>query len=256
MKQKIQTDVLKNYIFFFFYLLTNIRLLKLLVHQIYIPVFIQFEWLKNYHIKTIIDVGAYHGEVSKSLHLLFPDADIFAFEPVEENLDIIYKKLDKKAKVIPMALSDKIEKKQFNVYSKKYLSSFLNMDAEYSRKLLPTGKPIKTNITVETTTLDSFFKKKQLKKHIILKIDTQGSEGVVLKGGKNLLKSVSIIHLEAPFDSFYAKQDYFANIYDFLIKQGFKYVGEARESNFYPLFKPQYSTNCLFINPKLIQLKY
>lgn len=234
---------LKNYFFFAFYLLFNPRLLLLLLRRIYLPVYIQYEWLKKFRINTIIDVGAYHGNVFKSVSVLFPRAKIYAFEPDFKNYNLI--KTNYKLPNLTLsnyALSDKTGKSYFYTHPRAYLSSLLTM----KKNTLETKR-----IRVKTATLDEYFEGKSLKGQIFLKVDTQGSEGLVLKGGKNFIKKVSIIHIETAFVKFYYNQDLFNDIYDFLINSGFKYLGEARESFFYPTFTLATGSNSVFINEKL-----
>lgn len=237
---------MKNKIFFIIYLLFNPLLLKLIVKGIYLPVYVQYEWLKLYKIDTIIDAGAYYGHVTKSLNYLFPNAKIYAFEPVEENCEIIEKRVNSKNVVLTRCgLSDKKGTSKFYKYDNPALSSTLSIN--YNNTKFKAAKKIDL-ITIKTDTLDNFFKDKKIKGNVLLKIDTQGSEFLILQGGKNLLRKISIIHLETSFDEFYNKQFLFSDIYAFLTKFGFTYYGENREAEFYPTFAPSEHVNSIFIN--------
>ena len=44
----------------------------------------EYRWLHNFHFKTIIDIGANEGQFSDKMRILFPEAEIFAFEPLPE----------------------------------------------------------------------------------------------------------------------------------------------------------------------------
>lgn len=44
----------------------------------------KFRWIQNMNIRTVIDVGAHTGESTLEFYKLFPDADIYAFEPLHE----------------------------------------------------------------------------------------------------------------------------------------------------------------------------
>lgn len=243
---------MKNKIFFIIYLLLNPHLLKLIFKGIYLPVYVQYEWLKQYKksIKTILDVGAYYGRVTKSLNYLFPNAKIYAFEPVEENCKIIEKRVHSKNVVlVRCGLGDKEETQRFYKYDNPALSSTLSIN--YNNTKFKSAKQIDL-ITIKTDTLDNFFKDKKIKGNILLKIDTQGSELLILRGGKNLLKKIAIIHLETSFEEFYNKQFLFSDIYTFLTNYGFTYCGENREAEFYPTFAPSKHVNSIFINLKTI----
>lgn len=233
---------IKNFIFFGGYLLLNPKLIKLaIINKIYVPVYVQFEWLKKYKIGTIIDAGAHQGKVSQTIKLLFPNSDVYAFEPNSKLHSEIKSVIKDKLTIIPFALSNKDSKSIFYNYKDPAMSSLLPLKNEEENK----------KTTVKTITLDSYFKNKKLKKNIFLKIDTQGAEELILRGGKNILKDILIIHVETFFDPLYKNQTLFKNIYEFLTKNGFKYKGEAQESYFYPRFGPPAITNSVFINSKL-----
>lgn len=237
---------MKNMIFFLLYLLFNLRLFGLIFQNVYIPVFVQFEWLKNIPIKSVIDVGAYQGKVSRVLNYLFPKAKIYAFEPSDEIFKLKIKTY-KNIFIENSAISDKSGNALLYQTDFKPASSLLQLGKNYRSKfkLLNQSK-------VKLKTLDEFFKDKKLKKHILLKIDTQGSELSVLKGADELLDKVSLIHIESPFKELYKNQSFFEDIYNFLTKKNFRFIGDIKDSQFYPDFNPPDAANCIYINKKLI----
>ena len=46
----------------------------------------EYKWLEAYKFGSIIDVGANEGQFSDRMRILFPDADLFAFEPLPAEL--------------------------------------------------------------------------------------------------------------------------------------------------------------------------
>ncbi len=240
----------KNILYFIIYLTINPRLIWLSIfNRLYIPVFVQYEWLKKYKINTIVDVGAHTGRVSKVINFLFPKAHIFAFEPNKDLHRSIKSKIDNsKLTLENLALSEKKGSSSFYIYSDSTLSSMMNLITPGFRR------GIKINykkITVPVTTLDNYFSNMKLHGNIFLKIDTEGAEGLVLKGGGKFLNKVSVIHIETYFNKLYKKQLLFADIYDLLIKKGFVYAGEANEANFYPIFGPIDISNSVFVKREL-----
>lgn len=245
---------LKNTLFFFLYLLTNIRLFKLLSKKIYLPVFIQYEWLQKYDIKTVIDVGAYHGNVALVLHSIFPKAALYVFEPSERNCQKIAAKIPSTKLVINnFALSDKKGVSNFIDYENHSLSSLLPL---VKKERIYKGTSQISRSKVRTTTLDKYFNNSKIKPHIFLKIDTQGTEEQILRGGKQFLKQISIIHIEISFEEIYKGQKLFDGIYEYLRGLGFVYAGESKESHFYPIFLPANQVNAIFVNKQLLNLKY
>lgn len=238
-----------NKLFFVLYLIFNPRLLIPLMYKIYLPVFVQFEWIKSYTIRTIIDIGAYHGDVAKVLQYFFKDAEIYIFEPIEENYQITRKNFKSdRVHINKIALSNNLGASEFYKNINNYeLSSLLpftqtSLKYEFAKKL--------EKIKVNTTTLDKFFKKREIKHGVFLKIDTQGTEGLILEGGKEFLKKVSIIHIETSFEKLYERQMLFPQIYSLLIAAGFEYIGECKDSYFYPNFEIADQVNCVFIKKR------
>lgn len=237
---------IKNTLFFAAYVLLNPRLIKGFLKGVYVPTLIQYEWVKKQDIKTFIDVGAYRGEDSKVMNYLLPNARIYAFEPDQENYKFIRKNLKiKNFKCFNVALSDRIGISKFYAHPLSFLSSQLKTEPQ-SKELLFFNKETNEYL-VKTTTMDYFFKNIDMEGKVLLKIDTQGTEGKVLKGCTKTLKKIDIVHIETPFKKIYKNQTSFDDIYNLLISNGFEYVGEAKESQFYPLFTTPVSCNSLFV---------
>ena len=229
----------------------------LFLKHVHIPAYLQYEWLKifkQYNIKTVIDVGANRGYVSKALHYLLPNAIIYAFEPIIEELEYAKENI-RSEKLVPvnMALSNKKGDSTFYINDYSPASSFMPLSSSYKKEAKHLGKTKKINVL--TTTLDDFFKNKLLEKNIFLKIDTQGSEKLILTGGKKTLKKILIIEVETSFREQYKNQCYFEDIYAFLILMNYVYIGNISLSQFYPLFNLPYSENSVFVNKNLLSAK-
>lgn len=237
---------IKNSFFFIFYLILNPRLIKGLLKGVYLPTLIQYEWTKKHNLKTFVDVGAYKGEDSKVISYLFPNIKIYAFEPDTNN----YKYIDKKIKIknfnlSSLALSNKAGIANFYSHPLSFLSSQLKTTRQPNDRKYFNRKTKKHS--VNTDTLDNYFKNIKLNRQILLKVDTQGTEDLVLLGATKTLKKVDIVLIETPFQTTYKNQTSFDKIYNILIKNNFQYVGEAKESQFYPIFSRQVSCNALFL---------
>jgi FkbM family methyltransferase len=243
-------EAFKNYFFFVLYIVCNPKLLFILPKKVYLPVYIQFQWLKKYNIKTIIDVGAHKGRVSRTLHVMFPKATVYAFEPNISLHNEIKDKIDKsKLTLTDYALSDTPGNKILYLTENSALTTTLPFITPGVRD----GIKIKTiKQEIKSTTLDLYFKKIKTHDGIFLKIDTEGAEGLVLKGGEKFLKRVAIIHIETYFKKMYKDQLVFAEIYDYLRSKGFTFTGVASESHFYPDFLLPKIINSVFVNSKLI----
>ena len=240
---------IKNILFFALYILVNPRLIRKIIQGLYLPVYAQYEWLKKYKIHTIIDIGAYHGLVAEALSYIFPKADIYCFEPIEENIrKIRRRKFSKTPTIERIAVSNKVGNSSF------YKNSFSPASSLKRPRILEGFGFISRfkRTTVPTTTLDAYFGKTSLKEKIFLKIDVQGAEDMVLEGGRELLKRVSIVHIETAFRPLYKGERLFGDIYNLLIDEGFKYAGEIPDAEFYPQFGQTEYSNSIFIKSKLL----
>lgn len=243
-------EKIKNSLFFIAYLFLNPHLLRPFFKGLYLPVYVQYEQFKKYNIKTIIDIGASSGRVARALNYLFPDAKIYAFEPLIQNHSLIKDKIPKDKLVLSrLALSNQKGKAVFYQNSYSPMSSLLPLSQKIRKRYQSLAKVKK--IIVTTTTLDDYFRNKKLEEEIFLKIDVQGAERLILEGGRDLLEKVSLIHIEISFNKWYQKQSVFDDIYRCLIDLGFDYLGEVLEAEFYPLFNLQDSKNAVFMRSKI-----
>ena len=78
--------------------------------------------------------------------------------------------------------------------------------------------------------LDSFFKKKKLKKPIVLKIDIQGHEFEALKGARKFLNSVEYLIIEISLQQIYENQISSQKIENLLSKYSFFKILETNIS--------------------------
>ena len=241
----------KNILFFCLYILSRPKLLILIFKKVYLPVYVQYEWLKKFNVGTIVDIGANKGNVTVALAALCPNADIFAFEPMRNECDKIRQKVKhlRNVTVINTALSNKNGKIPFFVNTYSPSSSMLPLSS-LGKKITPS---LTKKTTVRVITLDTYFQNKKLRKPVFIKIDVQGAEKIVFEGGKDFLKKTSVIHVETSYEKIYETQCLFEDIYQILIHSGFLYHGSIKGADFYPLLTIPYSENSFFIRKSMSQ---
>lgn len=134
-------------------------------------------------VTTFLDIGANVGFFSKLIRLNFPEAKIFAVEPIHPIFQCLKKnfKNDPKVYLFNYAISDKEGKIRMN---------FNDQDAETSH-VSPKGK-----VKTKTKTLDSFIRENEIRRIDILKIDTESHEAHVLRGGSEALAITKYLFLE------------------------------------------------------------
>ena len=74
-------------------------------------------------------------------------------------------------------------------------------------------------------TLDDCLGRVQLVPRVLLKLDVQGYEDRVLRGGIRILQRVDYVLTEVSFCPLYDGQASFGEVYDLLLKSGFSYAG-------------------------------
>lgn len=190
--------------------------------------------IRNLPIKTIIDIGANTGQFAKKMVKIFPQAKLFCFEPLPN----AFKQLSqwanvKKGKVSPIncALSDKEEKLvMFSHVEHSPSSSFLKTTSLCEKYYPQTKKQISTD--VQLTTLDKWANElqKPLEPEILVKMDVQGYEDRVIRGGKETLSKAKACLLEVSLDTLYENQANFKDITSLLNDLGYSYVGNLDQT--------------------------
>ena len=193
-------------------------------------------------IETIIDVGAHHGESIKLFLKNFKISNIYAFEPSPEsfkNLIINTNYLLKKKKInfetYNLGLGSSDQKLFLNISLETSSSTInsINKKSNYYKKknkfLGQADKDFfheKKEITIAT--LDKAMLDKNCETIDLIKIDTEGYEYEVLKGGVEILKKTKLILFEHHYDNMIIKSYTFQQINNFLIQNSFKKVFKAK----------------------------
>jgi FkbM family methyltransferase len=135
---------------------------------------------------TFVDVGANIGFYSLITSLTKPGIKVIAFEPNPKNFDI---------------LMDNIRANGFeNIHCERLAISdsvgtatlYLN-GSDMSASLLPDFQkdtnPALQSIKIQTATLDDYFEKQPSGSPLVLKIDVEGHEVALLRGGRRILSA-------------------------------------------------------------------
>ena len=177
---------------------------------------------------TILEIGALQLENSKEpfyqLLEYFPSSEIIGFEIDKELCDKMNSKASKGVKYYPHALGERNEKKKLyntqnpmctSLYkpNESLISLYNNLEVSY----------LKNETETETIALDTFVSKHNIDEIDLIKIDVQGAELDVFKGGKNSIKNVLNIICEVEFVSIYENQPLFGDINNFLSQYEFMF---------------------------------
>jgi len=205
--------------------------------------------IKNLTIKTILDIGANNGEYARKIRLTFPNAYIYSFEPLSDCYENLVKKMaeDNKFKAFNTALGN--EKNEIEIYKSSFhpSSSILKM-ADLHKKLYPKSKTHKIE-NINVNKLDDILKPENLADDILIKIDVQGFEDKVIKGGETIIKRAKLVIIETSFVSLYEDQPLFNDIYQQMINLDFSYQGSL-ERHYDPDSGQLIYEDSIFINKK------
>jgi FkbM family methyltransferase len=187
------------------------------------------EWLKDFAFKSIIDIGANEGQFSDKMRRLFPSATIHAFEPLPGVFARLNNNFAQDAQFISYntGLGEQPGHLEFweNDYSPS--SSFLDLANSHKQHFEDATESKKVSVTVDR--LDNIFLNKKLDSPLLIKIDVQGFEDKVIRGGTNTLRQADMIICELSFIELYKGQPLFHDIYESLKLLGFNYAGSIEQ---------------------------
>ncbi|MDU4959258.1 MAG: FkbM family methyltransferase [Sporomusaceae bacterium] len=177
----------------------------------------------------IVDVGAYKGEQGDSTPeyaSAFPHNTVYAFEPLQESYVALRENTRQYPNVSPVhsALSNKIGNEIINITSVSHSSSLLPINHQAVNQLKHQYMDILTfakQENIRVTTLDEFNERNGIDTIAVLKIDTQGSEHLVLEGAARSLAKTILIVLEMNNNETYVNAPKYFQIDGYLRDNGF-----------------------------------
>lgn len=188
----------------------------------------RFQWLKEYNFKTIIDIGANEGQFAGKISFIFPEAHIHCFEPLNQDYNNLANKFKDRANfsIYNFGLGDANEEKK--IFRNEYTpsSSLLEMldlhksNFDYAVKVEPE--------IIKLRLLDDVFPG-DIPKPLLIKIDVQGYEMHVLKGGEKAIRQADVCIIETSFYPLYKGQPLFDDIYEYFSQRGFRYAGNVEQ---------------------------
>ena len=189
----------------------------------------EYRWLKDFNFRTILDIGANEGQFADKIHTLFPSSVIYGFEPIPETFALLQKNFKdvKQLKAINLALGDTTGEVSFNKNEYSASSSLLPLSENHVENFYYAVKtdPIK----VKMDTLENVLSKEKIDFPMLIKIDVQGFEDKVIKGGIEVIKKADLVLCEVSFVELYKGQLLFAETYEMMKNLGFRYAGSIEQ---------------------------
>ena len=189
--------------------------------------------LKRWHIGTIIDVGANQGQFAQKVSSIFPRAQIYCFEPLDEPFQVLSSWAETQAGRVhcsQVALGESEDTVEMHLHVEHTPSSSLLASTDTCHELYPQTLAEKI-ITVPMMTLDHALKEHwaSMERDILLKLDVQGFEEHVLRGSSATLSICRAVILEVSLKPLYSGQADFRILMNLLYDAGFAYAGNLEQ---------------------------
>ena len=165
--------------------------------------------------RTILDIGAYKGDWAKQIQKHFPGSELFLVEANQNHLP----SLKQSGFNFTIALLGEKPKKGVNFYTTT--KPFSTTGNSIYKEQTPAFKNAKIR-KLPMTTLDKIVKKHQLNNVDLLKLDTQGSELDILKGGLKTIKKAEFILLETQNLIYNQNAPHIEAVFPFMTSLNFK----------------------------------
>ena len=178
----------------------------------------------EYDFATVIDVGASRGQFASFAAHRFPDARLICFEPLEEPANTLKSALGRRVELRRVALGSEAGESEIHISARDDSSSLLPI-GERQIAEFPGTAAVETR-TIRVSTLDLELPD-DLMRPCLLKIDVQGLEAEVLKGGRELLGQVDEALIECSFVELYGGQALAPTVIGLMEAEGFSLVGKS-----------------------------
>lgn len=190
--------------------------------------------MSGFNFRTIIDVGANKGQFAREISKFFPKAQLYCFEPLEEPFRILSKwAMTQGGRVICFntALGESSGEISMHQHDEHSPSSSVLASTETCHELYPQTRA-EHLAAIQMITMDEALgdSLKDASADVLLKLDVQGFEDRVLRGGKRSLLYCRAVILEVCIEPLYESQADFRTITELLYECGFKYVGNLDQA--------------------------
>ena len=185
--------------------------------------------LRNYDIRSILDIGANIGQFARQMRSEFPLAHVYCFEPVPEPFEELstWASLQNGAvSVHNVAIGDEPGTVEMFHHVQFSQSSSILRTTETANRRHGTTR-VQQSINVEVVTLDDIVEKLDPppEPELFVKSDVQGYEDRVIRGGTSTLRRARACVVEACLDPLYEGQPQFEQLVAQLTDLGLQYAG-------------------------------
>ena len=194
-----------------------------------------FLGLKSLKIRSILDIGANVGQFARRASEAFPDATLYCFEPLPDPFAALRTWAEdaapRRVRPFNLALGDAEGELTFYRHvAHSDSSSLLKTTAECEGDFPHTRDQVAE--TVRVRRLDSVMAELATppETELLVKLDVQGYEEHVLRGGPETLQRAAAVIIEVCLDPLYQGQATFEGLASLLGAHGLRYAGNLDQS--------------------------
>ena len=213
------------------------------------PVWDVWDWVRDTtNVRTLVDIGANDGAHSEYLSGFFRPGAVHVFEPLtacQPSLAALKARLPN-VTVHPVALAEAPGEATFFENGYAPASSLLRV-SDISRQVFPETER-ETTVTVPLARLDDVLPVDTLEHDIMVKIDVQGAEDRVIKGGRAVFSAAKIVLVEMAFVPIYDGQPLFEEVHHLLEGCGLRLAGFKNQIDQPATGQPLFA-HCLYHRP-------
>jgi FkbM family methyltransferase len=185
-------------------------------------------------IRAVIDIGANDGGSAKRFVKAFPGCQVYCFEPLPGPFGKLSRWAERqkgRVKVFNLALGEKEGEQPIFVTVNYDPASSLLKSTQACHGLYPFTREQKP-LVVRIETLDSVIAhlREPLLPELLIKVDTQGYDNRVIKGGLQTFRKAGACIIEMCLDTLYEQQASFDELMGLLKNAGFHYAGSLEQS--------------------------
>lgn len=186
--------------------------------------------MAGHDVRTVLDVGANVGRFVRKIRRVLPEATIYAFEPLAACHATIVGEFagDPRVRALNIALGDENGQTVIHHSAHSPASSLLPMSERHRRTYPHTAAS--SDETIRVRPLDAVAGELDIRPEVLVKMDVQGYEDRVIRGGRETLSRSRVLLMETSFVELYEGQLLFDGLYDLLRPMGYAFRGFTRQA--------------------------
>ena len=191
--------------------------------------------IRSMGIRTVIDVGANTGQFARYIRSILPDATILCFEPLPGPFAQLRDWAEREGRgrihAFNLALGEHADVVEMFEHVDHSPSSSILPSTAVSHTLYPQTRRHES-VEIKMDSLDEFLKRSgiTLVPEVLIKLDVQGYEDRVIRGGLSIFAAARVCISEIDFDSLYDGQCSFRDVWALLDRSGFQFRGNLEQT--------------------------